>query len=283
MIPNSNALEVIEVAKQSDSIFDSLPGLSDSSAFLRVVEQYLTLFGKIHALSQLTAEEYAVQRVDASQKLTFPAWSHNPLTWLDIQVRSAQARPDYVRNESAGCAATFATHLFKLGIRVQVATTNKFEVSFERKWQRTEAEYRLKQARLAACLKQAAEIFDSGQADPGGYASLSGYQEIDEAMWCGSDRLREWADLVERSPVEVVFPLARPHPPGLPLKYSSVGTRGAASAPEGALRGAILREIAHFVPESTPKRYTTIAELAGFSKIDVTPIYTRSLLLRGKT
>lgn len=283
MIPNPSATEVIEAAKQSDSIFNSLPGLADSPAFLRVVEQYLILFGKIHELSQLPAEEYAAQRMHASEQLTFPAWSHNPLVWLDIEVGYARTRPGYVRDESASWATVFANHLFKLALRVQIAATSKLDVSFERKWQKIEEEYRLKQARLAACLKEAADIFDSGQTDPGLYASLSGYRKTDEAMWCSSEQLREWADLVERSPVEVVFPLARPNPPGLPLNYSSIGTSGAASKPDSALRAAIVREIARFVAECTPKRYTTIAQLTSFANIKVSPAYTRSLLLKGKT
>lgn len=136
MVARPSAVEVVEKSKQSDGIFNSLPGLADSPAFLRTIERYMLLFVDVEAFARLPAKEYERQRVPISARLEFPAWTDNPLAWLDIETKCARSRPDYIRDEAASWAASLATHLFKLRLRVESAEMGQVDISFERKLER---------------------------------------------------------------------------------------------------------------------------------------------------
>ncbi len=139
-----------------------------------------------------------------------------------------------------------------------------------------------KKDRLVELLREAADLFDSGQCDSGPYPSIEKYGEIDDQMWCGSKKLREWAQLIQLSPVEVVFPVTRQQT-GPFISRENIGNRGGAADSDAALRGLVVREIASHVPDTMDQRYATISKLAKFVGVSVDPKYVRSILQRGHT
>jgi len=251
-------------------------------AFLSIIGEYISFFDRIEHLSCLSLEEYSQERTAFADKLTsYPAWLDDPLRWLDIEVKYAHRQTSYVLNSTESCIHTMVSHIEMLHTRV--SHPEHFGVSWDRKWKLTRDEYREKQSRLVACLKEAADIFESGQCDARGYPSLASYRVIDEKSWCGSDQLREWANTVEHNPLEVVFPMVRPDLPGLAVPFESIGTRGGAANQESALRAMVVREIAFYVPETVHHRYSTIAKLAAYVGIEVSRNYVGSLLKKGRT
>jgi hypothetical protein len=281
------AEEVIRAIKEYDGIFNSLPGLDKSTGFLAVVEEYITLSTHIEHLSQLSPDEYNQVSTIEAGKLSYPAWPDDPQTWLDIEVNSARLNPGRVFDNAQSLTHSLVWHIHRLRLRV-VRSLRCSELSgaspeLERK--RLHKEFSEKKKALIAYLREAADIFDSGQCDPGLYPALTKY---DEDRWCGSERLREWARHVEMSPVEVVFPVVRPRH-GLVLPFKNAGKSGRASDPDAALRAMVVREIADRVPDgikipnSDRQRYSVIAELMRYTGITVTSAYVRSLILRGKT
>jgi len=278
-----NADEIVQAIKQRDRIFNLVPGLSDSPAFLLVVQQYISLYTHIEQLARMPADEYGQQHTTAPEESTVPPWAKNHRRWLESEVVFARQKPCYLREQSESTAHTIACHIAKLHARISFQSSLGEGVSWDRKWKCIHDEHIEKQQRLASCLREAADLFESGQTDAGVYPSLTGYRKIDEQAWCGTEQLREWASTVEMSPVEVVFPVVRPVLSGIAVSFDSIGTRGGAANPESALRAMIVRETAFYVPKTTPHRYKTIADLAACIGIDVSRHYVRSLLLKGKT
>lgn len=274
------AEKIIQSTKKHDRVFDQIPGLDRSKALCRVVQEYVDFHANIEQIASLSLDEYNQTRVAAAERLSYPAWRENPLQWLDMEVVFARQRANYACEAAEMRTLGFVRHIAILYLRTNVFAVG---VSWDRKWKRVHDTYKDKQKKLAACLREAADIFDSGQCDPGPYASLTKYQENDSESWCGSARLREWANKVELSPLDVVFPIVRPDLEGLAVPFESIGTRGGASKPDSALRAMIVREIARYVPETIRETPSVVAELAGIIGVIISRQYVRSLLLGGRT
>lgn len=268
-----------------DALIAKLKGYrSFDDPWVRGIEE-LTSFRKVIAGYLRFAESVRQGQVDATQK-----WGA-----LDNNVFSEYLRRGYADPEHD--AIVFLHRLSWLGHRIQMAPYQ--DISWDRKWNETEAQWENKKLELEQLLRDAADLFDSGQSDPGMFPSLersrkngakmpnyvlerNGIPPMDIDYWCGSEYLRAWADIILLTPVDVVFPIARSDS-GLYGPFKNIGTRGGAAKPESALRAVICREIASYVPESIDDRYSAIADLARYLKMDVTAHYVRSLLMKGRT
>lgn len=178
---------------------------------------------------------------------------------------------------------------FKSRIDAAAAATGD-DIQWERRWIKSQAHWKKEQQKLVELLEQAAGLVEMGQCDAGPYASLAGYlslsegkyRNVDEVPWCGAANLRRWAEVVQLSPVEVVFPVARPMPTGRLFRPDSVGMRGGAAADsQGAMRALIIREISHYVPKAmlSNNGYSAIAGLAQFIGLtDVSRQLVRELM-----
>ena len=171
----------------------------------------------------------------------------------------------------------------KLHLRIIAWKRGAFGIEWDKEWHHQRESWKQKQQLLASLLSDAADIFDSGQSDSGVYPSLTGYNEIENGVWCRSDQLREWAHLVKTSPVEVVFPMARPEIPGLLMPQENIGKSGGAATRDGAFRGLVVREIAYFVPETMKSRFSIIAEISRHLGMNISRQNVRAILLGGRT
>lgn len=271
------------VREHGNRILIPVPGLIESAALKTVIEEYISFYACVEHAAGLSDDEYLEQRAAISRGMSFPAWEDDPQRWLDIEVKYARQIPDYLRQQSESLALTFLNHMGKLLTRITAQSAIGEGVSWDRYWKSIHDEYVIKQQKLASCLRDAADIFEAGQADSGAYPSLMGYREIDETEWCSPEQLRDWANLVKMSPVEVVFPKARPNFPGLAVDFNSIGVRGGAANPESAMRAMLVRETAVYVLRSSKQRYKVISDLVKFLGLSVSPQYVRSLLMKGRT
>ncbi|MDD2770376.1 MAG: hypothetical protein PHT19_16770 [Methylococcus sp.] len=163
---------------------------------------------------------------------------------------------------------------------------------WDRHWRQTKDSWKQKQSELVNLLRDAANLFESGQADARMFPTVAGYKAlrercgqggVDDTFWPGVENLRRWAAVVKEAPVEVVFPAARQQPPG--WRVGEAGERGRAFDGEGGFRALAVRAIAEYVPESTifRQRFSVISGLAGFIGIDATRQNVRSILMKGCT
>jgi hypothetical protein len=200
----------------------------------------------------------------------------------------------YSRAEAAHSTTLLAWGLLQLRRRIVLAGGGVLTIKWDRHWRSERAKWKEEQAKLVSLLNQAADLFDSGQCDPGPYASFTGYKSlstpnfsgVDEIDWCGTENLRRWAQLIKMSPVEIVFPKARPNPPDLLFRPDIVGTRGGASDDEGALRAMVVREISKHIPEEMLSQggYQAISALTmHLGLTHVSRQYVASLLKKGRT
>lgn len=184
----------------------------------------------------------------------------------------SSVQPQLMHAIAAQFTATVAEQLCLLKKRVAESRNIEREESHRKK----QAYWKKEQAQLAGLLRDAADLFDSGQCDLGPYDALSlaaikssagrfgdkDGDRVDEVCWCGTDNLRRWATIIERESVEVVFPKAR-----APRQTytDSIGTRGLARDPtKNPVRGMVVREIAKYVPETMHNRTAVIVGLANY-------------------
>lgn len=186
-------------------------------------------------------------------------------------------------NDALHKTAAMMYHFDKLYLRILAWKSGSFGIDWDKEWHHERMSWKQKQQLLASLLSDAADIFDSGQNDSGLYPSLTGYNEIENGAWCRSDQLREWARLVRMSPVEVVFPMARPELPGLLMPEKNIGNSGGAADRNGAFRGLVVREIAYFVPETMESRFSIIAKISRHLGMDISRQNVRGILLGGRT
>lgn len=200
----------------------------------------------------------------------------------------------FSNSEAERTAANLILHLFELRSRWQSHQARvHIGVDWDRHWTQTKIDWQAKQVRLAALLREAADLFESGQCDPGLAPSLAKYKvqdesngqgDVDTVYWCGAENLRRWAESVERTHVEAVFPLAQQHPSC--WRLGKFGKRGRASNPDSAIRAMVIRSIADYIPNEmlTVNGYSVINDLAAFIGIEgVTPQNVRGILLGGRT
>jgi hypothetical protein len=97
--------------------------------------------------------------------------------------------------------------------------------------------------------------------------------------WCGSDNLRRWAETVELSPVEAVFPVASSTPEGRLFLPEDVKFHGGAVNSSGALRAMIVRGIFPYIPNAmlSDGGYSVVARLLCFIGLDVNRQHVRAL------
>lgn len=200
----------------------------------------------------------------------------------------------FTKREAERTAGNLILHLFELRSRWQSHQARvHIGVDWDRYWTQTKIDWQAKQVYLVALLREAADLFESGQCDPGLAPSLAKYKvrdesngqgDVDTVYWCGGGNLRRWAESVERTPVEAVFPLAQQHPSG--WRLGKFGKRGRASDPDSAIRAMIIRSIADYIPNEmlTVNGYSVINDLAAFIGIEgVNPRSVRGILLGGRT
>jgi hypothetical protein len=163
---------------------------------------------------------------------------------------------------------------------------------WDRHWNTLFAEWEEKRTKLSGLLLEAAELYDSGQTGGDVFplptlenakrrAGVEGLAAAKYSGWGGAETLRAIGRVIDETPVEVLFPAARPRPLG--WAPGQVGKHGGASSPEGALNGMVVREIAHRVPANCAewKGFTAISRLAKFLGLEkCTPEYVRSSLSR---
>ncbi len=166
---------------------------------------------------------------------------------------------------------------------------------WDRHWNTLFAEWEEKRTKLSGLLLEAAELYDSGQTGGDVFplptlenakrrAGVEGLAAAKYSGWGGAETLRAIGRVIDETPVEVLFPAARPRPLG--WAPGQVGKHGGASSPEGALNGMVVREIAHRVPANCAewKGFTAISRLAKFLGLEkCTPEYVRSSLSGGRT
>lgn len=166
---------------------------------------------------------------------------------------------------------------------------------WDRYWHEVAAEWESKRAKLSNLLREAADLYESGQAGADVFpfptlentkrrAKFVGLAAAKYSGWGVAERLRAIRRSIDETPVEVLFPAAYPRPLG--WFPGDVGRRGGAANPEGALRGMVVREIAGRVPGDWQQwgGYSAVARLATFIGLEkCTPQYVRSLLSQGRT
>ena len=244
-------------SSQTKLMLSSMPGLDSLPAFHSVIAEYVAL--------------NAPPAFNFTKKLGY----------------------EFTREQAVISVGSFAWNLNGLRLRMAAARAG-VSAEWEKKYINEQKYWKRQQKRMGKLLFEAADLFDSGQSDSGPYASLVKYKElgnpvaqygVDDVDWCGADNLRRWADVVSMSPIEVVFPVARPYPTGRLFRPGNVGKRGGASNSDGALRAMAVREIAHHIPKSMFKSngYAVIASLAGFIGVDVTRQYVSSLMKMRQT
>jgi hypothetical protein len=196
--------------------------------------------------------------------------------------------------EAARMAAGMIRRLFEMRTRWEFHRLGVYVgVEWDRHWAQTKNDWVEKRARLVELLTEAADLFESGQCDPGIFPSLEKYKDrwqsdglgdVDSVHWCGGKNLRRWAGVVEMTPDEGVFPLAQHHPPG--WRVGQFGRRGRASDPDSALRAMVIREIAEYIPTEmmAVNGYSTICDLTAFIGIKgISRQNVRAVLLGGRT
>ena len=177
--------------------------------------------------------------------------------------------------------------LIQLHDRIQEFQLTGDGTKQDRLWTETQSKWRENQVRLVEILHEAAALMDSGRNtvpmlnrdEPLGKNDWRG--DADNVFRCSAEDLWCCAQIINASPVETVFPLARPRP--YSWRLGDLGKRGGASDPYGSLRAMAVRQIAKCLPKSMRSRYSTIAELAMFIGLDVNRQYVRSLLMKGHT
>jgi len=225
----------------------------------------------------------------------------------DPRVRGIEKFPAFCRviaeylrlgsDEAESKTRILVFRLCNLAFRVQLASSDIHDITWDREWNEIQKNWKEKKGKLAQALRDAADLFDTGQCDSVDHSLFNsqkagakisdwvlkrnGNSNMDVPIWCGSKHLRAWADVVDLTPVDSVFPIARP--PGLYAPFSDIGTRGGAADPDSALRAIVCREIGNRVPETLRNRYSTIANLAEYIGMSVDPHYVRSLLKKGRT
>lgn len=198
------------------------------------------------------------------------------------------------KSEAEGMAFNLILRLFELRMRWESHQARVYiGVDWDRHWTQTKIDWQAKQVRLVELLREAAELFESGQSNPGLTPSLAKYKlqdqsdgqgGVDSVYWCGGENLRRWAGVVEMTPVEAVFPLAQHHP--ILWRPGQFGKRGRASDPDSALRALVIRAIADYIPDEMLKvnGYSAICDLAAFIGIGgITRQHVRAVLLGGRT
>lgn len=200
----------------------------------------------------------------------------------------------FTEKDAASYCHGLVLRLHELGFRTMLLKTGDSSASAEwdRHWRQTQDIWKQKQDKLVKLLRDAANLFESGQCDAGIFPTVAGYKAlsercghggVDETFWPGVENLRHWADVVEEAPVEVVFPVARQNPPG--WRVGEVGERGRAFDGKGGFRAMAVRAIAEYVPESTlfKERFSVISGLTSFIGIDATRQNVRAILMKGHT
>lgn len=200
----------------------------------------------------------------------------------------------FSQSEAELAVVNLVLHLFELRMRWNCHQARvHIGVDWDRHWTQTKIDWQAKQVRLAELLKEAGDLFVSGQCDSGLAPSLAKYKlqdqsnglgDVDSVYWCGAENLRRWAESVERTPVEAVFPLAQQHPSS--WRLGKFGKRGRASDPDSAIRAMVIRSIADYIPDKMLRGngYSVICDLAAFIGIEgLTRQNVRGILQGGRT
>lgn len=244
-------------------VLASVHGIEDSSAFRWVVTEYLS--GNPPPIFESAIQQGAGVTGAAHRDAIVNGF--------------LSGKPPPSCHPTQRFSAKSATHalLLKLGeLRARIEANNHdiVGVEWDKQWSAIQSEWTEKRSKLAGLLREVADLYESGQCDndPDPHPHFDRYKEqdekagivsVDEIIWCGAYNFRRWADLVERSPVEVVFPRSRPQPSG--WSVHNIGQRGDAD-PDAALRASVLRAIAEYVPLTMLRNggYRAIADLASF-------------------
>ncbi len=253
---------LIALAKNDASTalaFQELPTLENSSHFRKVVEEF--------------------------------SMGNSP----PVFVLARQGGCVFEQRERIHAVGNLAWFLLQARIRIQMAKNSDFS-AWDRHWINVRKQFEEKKKQLEDHLRQAADIMSMGHCESEPYPSLDRYfrrgnpigsHDVNEVHWCGADNLRRWADVVNYSPVEVVFPKARPLPEGWLFRPDSMAKRGGGTCSEGHMRGFLIRELAQYVPEQMLTRgrggYAAIARLLVIVGMKVSPQQARGVILKGRT
>lgn len=169
--------------------------------------------------------------------------------------------PDDAENKTLTLVYWLSYLMYRFGDKYKLKGYT--DVAFDKKWFDIKKYWEEQKEELIRHLTDAARIFESGQVSGDHiYDSLQEFANRGGEDIINCDQVRRWIEVIRMSPVEYLFPAAKPDRyGGTILQEHVVGTSGKASDSESAARGAVVRQIAHYIPQTLKNKAAITASL----------------------